>query len=156
MDVVNAAVDGINGDFEASSDPVQLSFCMPNAPQTRIQLHLTLHRSSIVLFLTSTTSESGNGPTNLGSFVYALPNLSSPSAQPLSTPLYPHPPTLDFATRLSKVLARRTRKPTYVGNSISFASAGMGGTVEEEIEGFKAVVEVVMREVTKEKENDVT
>jgi hypothetical protein len=34
-----------------------------------------------------------------------------------------------------------------VGSSISFASAGMGGTVEEEMEGFKKVVEVVMEEV---------
>jgi len=32
---------------------------------------------------------------------------------------------------------------------MSFASAGMGGTVEEEIEGFKNVVEVVMGEVQK-------
>jgi hypothetical protein len=37
----------------------------------------------------------------------------------------------------------------YVGNSMSFASAGMGGTVEEEIEGFKKVVAVVMGEVQK-------
>ena len=36
-----------------------------------------------------------------------------------------------------------------MGNSISFASAGMGGTVEEEMEGFKKVVEVVMEEVRK-------
>jgi len=36
-----------------------------------------------------------------------------------------------------------------VGNSISFASAGMGGTVEEEMEGFKKVAEVVMEEVRK-------
>jgi hypothetical protein len=32
---------------------------------------------------------------------------------------------------------------------MSFASAGMGGTVEEEIEGFKKVVEVVMNEIHK-------
>ena len=32
---------------------------------------------------------------------------------------------------------------------MSFSSAGMGGTVEEEMEGFKAVVEVVMAEVDK-------
>ena len=32
---------------------------------------------------------------------------------------------------------------------MSFASAGMGGTIEEEIEGFKRVVEVVMGEVQK-------
>lgn len=30
-----------------------------------------------------------------------------------------------------------------------FTSAGMGGTVEEEIEGFKKVVEVVLAEVKK-------
>jgi len=42
-------------------------------------------------------------------------------------------------------------KPVYVGNSISFASAGMGGTVEEEMEGFRRVVEVVMGLLDKEK-----
>lgn len=31
-----------------------------------------------------------------------------------------------------------------MGNSISFASAGLGGTVEEEMEGFRKVVEVIM------------
>jgi hypothetical protein len=61
----------------------------------------------------------------------------------LSTPLFTHGGTLDFTTRLSKLLARKTGKPVYVGNSISFASAGMGGTVEEEMEGFRRVVEVV-------------
>lgn len=34
-----------------------------------------------------------------------------------------------------------------MGNSISFASAGMGGTVEEEMEGFRKVVEIVVGEV---------
>jgi hypothetical protein len=47
------------------------------------------------------------------------------------------------------LLARKTAKPVYVGNSISFASAGLGGTVEEEMEGFKKVVEVIMDEVRK-------
>jgi hypothetical protein len=64
-------------------------------------------------------------------------------AETLSTPLFTHGGTLDFTTRLSKLLARKTGKPVYVGNSISFASAGMGGTVEEEMEGFRRVVEVV-------------
>ena len=36
-----------------------------------------------------------------------------------------------------------------MGNSISFASTGAGGTVEEEMEGFKKVVQVVMEEVNK-------
>ena len=65
-------------------------------------------------------------------------------SQPLSTPLFTHGSTLDFTTRLSKLLARKTNKPVYVGNSASFASAGMGGTVEEEMEGFRRIVEVTM------------
>lgn len=51
------------------------------------------------------------------------------------------------------LLARKTGKPVYVGNSISFASAGMGGTVEEELEGFKKVVEIVVGEVQKSKKD---
>lgn len=31
----------------------------------------------------------------------------------------------------------------YVTNSISFANAGMGGTVEEEMEAFKNIAQVV-------------
>lgn len=50
---------------------------------------------------------------------------------------------------MAKLLARRTKRPVYVGNSISFESAGMGGTVEEEMEGFRRVVDVVMEEVNK-------
>ena len=34
--------------------------------------------------------------------------------------------------------------PVYVTNSISFANAGMGGTVEEEMEAFKNIVEVTL------------
>ena len=69
--------------------------------------------------------------------------------QTLSTPLYTYESSVEFTTRLAKLLARKTAKPVYVGNSISFASAGMGGTVEEEIEGFKKVIEVVIDEVRK-------
>jgi hypothetical protein len=52
---------------------------------------------------------------------------------------------------MAKVLTRRLKKPVYVGNSISFATAGLGGTAEEEMEGFKRVVEVVVGLVNKEK-----
>lgn len=69
------------------------------------------------------------------------------AGQPLSTPLYTYESSIEFTTRLARLLARKTGKGVYVGNSISFASAGMGGTVEEEMEGFKKVVEVVMSEV---------
>lgn len=53
-------------------------------------------------------------------------------------------PTLEFTSRLAKLLAKKTQLPVYVGNSVSFATAGMGGTVEEEMMAFRNVVEVVM------------
>ena len=68
-------------------------------------------------------------------------------SQPLSTPLYTLPSSLDFATRLAKVLARKTGKAVHVGSSVTFAGAAQGGSVEEEMDGFKAVVENVLREV---------
>lgn len=37
--------------------------------------------------------------------------------------------------------------PVYVGNSISFASAGSGGSVEEEMEGFRICVDAVIEHV---------
>jgi len=45
------------------------------------------------------------------------------------------------------VLAKKTGRPVYVGNSISFAGAGRGGDVEEEMEGFRKVVETVVAAV---------
>jgi hypothetical protein len=71
------------------------------------------------------------------------------TGQTLSTPLYTYESSVEFTTRLAKLLARKTARPVYVGNSISFEGAGMGGTVEEEMEGFKRVVEVVVDEVSK-------
>jgi hypothetical protein len=37
--------------------------------------------------------------------------------------------------------------PVYVTNSISFANAGMGGTVEEEMEAFRAIVQIVLQKL---------
>jgi hypothetical protein len=73
----------------------------------------------------------------------------------LSTPLCVYESSVEFTTRLAKLLARRTGKPVYVGNSISFASAGMGGTVEEQMEGFKKVVEIVMEQVRQNEDNQI-
>ncbi|OAL44383.1 hypothetical protein IQ07DRAFT_605148 [Pyrenochaeta sp. DS3sAY3a] len=134
---------------EASHASHEVSFPLPRAPYTNIHLQLTNNGPNLILFLTTATPESASS-TPLGSFVYAMPNRAS-SSDTLSTPLYTHGGTLDFTTRLSKVLARKTGKPVYVGNSISFATAGMGGTVEEEMEGFRRVVEVVLGLLEKEK-----
>jgi hypothetical protein len=54
---------------------------------------------------------------------------------------------LEFTTRLAKLLARRTELPVYVTNSVSFRNAGMGGTVEEEMEAFKSIVEIVLAKI---------
>ncbi|KAF2194790.1 hypothetical protein K469DRAFT_734488 [Zopfia rhizophila CBS 207.26] len=135
------------------SKPIEVSFPLPGGPQTSIHLQLTNNRTSLLLFLTTTTVESSTTVAPLGSFVYAMPNRTSPS-NPFSTALYTQSATLDFTTRLAKVLARKAEKPVYVGNSISFASAGMGGTVEEEMEGFRRCVEVVMDVLDREKRVD--
>ncbi|KAL1641799.1 hypothetical protein SLS58_005839 [Diplodia intermedia] len=130
--------------------PAQLSFPLPRAPNARVNLHLTVYPTSLLLFVTTTSPEHDAGvAAPVGSFVYAMPNRTNPTAQPLSTALYPQTPTLDLATRLAKILARRTGRPTYVGNSTSFSSAGGGGNVEEEMEGLARVVEVVVEEVKK-------
>lgn len=69
------------------------------------------------------------------------------SSQPLATNLFPHEPTLEFTTRMARLLARRTELPVYATNSISFVNAGMGGTVEEEMEAFKNIVEIVLANI---------
>ncbi|KAF2714870.1 hypothetical protein K504DRAFT_395629 [Pleomassaria siparia CBS 279.74] len=135
---------------ETPSEPIAVSFPLPRAPQTKIHVQLTNNGTSLLLFLTTTTPDPSTSAP-LGSFVYAMPNKYSPS-NTLSTPLYSHSSTVDFATRLAKVLARKVGKPVYVGNSISFASAGMGGTVDEEMEGFRRCVEVVVALLDKEKD----
>jgi hypothetical protein len=71
------------------------------------------------------------------------------SSQTFSTPLYTNESTIEFTTRLAKLFACKTGKPIYVGNSISFATTGLGGTVEEEMEVLKMVVELVTDELRK-------
>lgn len=65
-------------------------------------------------------------------------------AEALSTSLYHETASIDFATRLAKVLARKTGKGIYVGNSASFVGTVNGGTVEEEVNAFRNVVHLVM------------
>ncbi|KAF2203095.1 hypothetical protein GQ43DRAFT_447677 [Delitschia confertaspora ATCC 74209] len=142
----------LNGN--SSSKPFELAFPMPRAPTTHIHIQLTNSATSLLLFLTSSTTDSSGESAPMGSLVYAMPNSSTPT-QPLSTTLYTQSYTLDFTTRLAKLLARKLAKPVYVGNSISFASAGMGGTVEEEMEGFRRVVEVVLG-VVKKRDQEVS
>lgn len=133
-------------DVDAVHSPIELSFPLPKSLGTLIHLHLTISTTSILLFLTTTEGGDRSTPASLGSFVCALPDRSNPGLT-ISTPLYIHEPSLEFTTRLARLLAHKSKRPVYVGNSISFATAGMGGTVEEEMEGFRKVVEIVMGEI---------
>jgi len=144
--------------------PIQLSLPLPRSLDTRIYLQLTIRAKSITLFVTTASSEEAGAPTPLGSFVYAIPDVCSklmtpcPSSsthqlntfqrynpsQPLSTPLNTVEPTIEFTTRLAKLVAKKSQLPTYVANSVSFMGAGLGGSVEEELEAFKQVAGLVL------------
>lgn len=57
--------------------PIELSFPLPHAPTTRVHLHLTEQASSLIVFLTTVSTEGpGSGLSSLGSFVYAMPDVS--------------------------------------------------------------------------------
>lgn len=126
-----------------ATDTVELSVPLPRSLDTRIYLRLSTKAKSVLLNLTTASQDELATPTSMGSFVYALPNRLNP-VQPLSTTLYSSESSVEFTTRLAKLLARRTQLPVYVSNSMSFADAGMGGTVEEEMEAFKTIVQIVL------------
>ncbi|KAI0456778.1 hypothetical protein F5B21DRAFT_125022 [Xylaria acuta] len=127
----------------ATSEPIQVSFPLPRGMDTKIHMRLTIQSRAILLFVTTVAAEDSDKPAPMGSFVYALPDKYNPS-QPLSTTLYSAEATLEFTTRLARILAKKTNMPVYVGNSVSLASTGLGGTMEEEMEAFKQVVAVAL------------
>lgn len=55
---------------------VELSFPLPCGPETKIHIQLTINTTSILLFLTTVYAGEQNATTSLGSFVYALPDVS--------------------------------------------------------------------------------
>jgi len=90
-----------------------------------------------------TTTELGDSEGSLppmGSFVYAMPDLRN-DRNVISTPLSTSGSSIDYATRLAKILARKLRQPVYVGCSMNFA----GTTADEEMEGFTTVVDQIMQ-----------
>ncbi|KAH9909878.1 hypothetical protein F4778DRAFT_22661 [Xylariomycetidae sp. FL2044] len=127
----------------ATDEPVQLSFPLPRSLDTKVHMRLTVKAKAILLFLTTVAPDEAGKPAPMGSFVYSLPDRYNAN-QPLSTTIYSVEATLEFTTRLAKILAKKTQMPVYVGNSISFANTGLGGTMEEEMEAFRKVAEVVL------------
>lgn len=56
--------------------PIQLSLPLPRSMDTRIYIQLIAKSKAVVLFLTTASAEEATSPTPLGSFVYALPDVS--------------------------------------------------------------------------------
>ncbi|KAK6540159.1 hypothetical protein TWF694_008979 [Orbilia ellipsospora] len=91
------------------------------------------------------------GRVGVGSFVYAMPSLIN-KKETICTPLIPDMATLETTERIARILARRLQVPVYLGNSMSFAAMGGGGSVEEEMGVVKDVVEVVVGAFGKSRE----
>jgi hypothetical protein len=139
----------------------QFSFPLPNAPQSCVFLHVTVYSKTLMIFL-SASSEGAAAPSNLGSFVYAMPNVSpnpthpfplkltaspkmrEPGAMPLCTPLFEELPTMDFAARLAKAVAKRAGKPTYVASSVDLTNVGKTHDAADDVAAFKAVIDGIM------------
>lgn len=132
----------------------QLAFTLPTSADTKIHMHLTIHSHSVVLFVTN----SGLGTStaaSCASLVYAIPNVREqhavivlirvtdnkqqrdPSAQPLATSLYMRAGSVDFMTRLARILAKKMRKPVYVGGDVRFWAQ------EDESEALRGVLDTV-------------
>ncbi|KAI1818105.1 hypothetical protein GGS20DRAFT_529771 [Poronia punctata] len=126
-----------------NNEAIQVSFPLPRSRDTKIHMRLTVQSKAIALFLTTVSSEDSSHPASMGAFVYSIPDKYDPN-QPLSTTIYSAESRLEFATRIAKILAKKTNMPVYVGNSISLANTGLGGTVEEELEAFKQVVAIAL------------
>ncbi|KAH7362902.1 hypothetical protein B0T11DRAFT_88817 [Plectosphaerella cucumerina] len=129
------------------NEPMQVSLPLPRSIDTKVFIHLTVRAKAITLFLTTANQDDPSTPAPLGSFVYALPDRFNP-AQPISTTLFANEATVEFTTRIAKLLARKSNMPVYVGNSCSFANCPEGGTVEEEMDVFQRVAAVVSERLT--------
>lgn len=103
-----------------------------------------------MLHLTATTIDSASTSSPLGSFVYAMPDRIDPK-NAISTALSTTPETIEYATRLARILARRLKGPVYVGCSVVVE----GWTVEEEMEGLGVVVGKVVEAAERERDREL-
>lgn len=62
--------------LETPEIPIELSFPLPKAPETLIHIHLTINSTSLLLFLTTSVGGDASTPASLGTFIYALPDVS--------------------------------------------------------------------------------
>jgi len=76
----DARVPPMTNGTHDTNKPIELSIGLPHSPGTRIYLHLTILATHLVLFVTNANVDAGQTPTALGSFVYAMPDVSPPSS----------------------------------------------------------------------------
>jgi hypothetical protein len=60
-----------------ATDTIELSVPLPRSLDTRIYLRLSTKAKSIVLFTTTASQDELAAPVSMGSFIYALPNVST-------------------------------------------------------------------------------
>lgn len=59
-----------------TNTPVELAFDVPGSADLRINLHVSILATTVLLFLSSSSAESGPTAVPMGSFVYAMPDVS--------------------------------------------------------------------------------
>ncbi|KAL4940377.1 hypothetical protein BDV06DRAFT_20807 [Aspergillus oleicola] len=127
----------------------ELSFPLPKALHTTAHIHLTVLDTCTMIFLaTSTPGDSSGSVKPMGSFIYAMPDRTSPRST-ISTTLYTAASTEEYATRIAKILARRMGVPVYLGCSIDPVALGL--LPEEEMEGLTGIVDKVMKKWDEQK-----
>ncbi|KAJ5333022.1 hypothetical protein MYU51_005255 [Penicillium brevicompactum] len=122
--------------------PTEVSFTLPKAFHTTAHVHLNfLGHCAMVFLATSSPADSGGSIKPMGSFVYAMPDRTSSKAT-IATTLYTSAPSIEYTTRIAKILARRFSIPVYVGCSIDPHALGL--EVAEEMEGLTKTINVIM------------
>lgn len=139
--------------------PQEYTLPIPNSPDRAVVNLLITNNSHSLLVNVMTSREDQRANSTraaLGSFVYAMPDLGTASMsmgpretvaraqQPLTTAMYVRQHTLDFTTRLARILAARLRKPVFAGEDVDLSCLGRGGDVAEEMELFRKIVESVV------------
>ncbi len=143
-------------DDSGDTQTVTFSTPLPHSLDAQIHVRLTTRAKCLMLFVTTTGVDEGDTLAPLGSFVYAMPDVR-PSlrcvlyghqtdsvqrfkpSEPLCTNIYVDESSLEFAGRLARLVVKRTQQPVYVSCSLSLDRMGLGGTVEEVLEAFRAV-----------------
>ncbi|KAJ5625131.1 hypothetical protein N7510_001440 [Penicillium lagena] len=124
--------------------PLETSFALPRSLHTTAHLHLTFLDTCSMVFVTTTTpGDSTASAKPMGSFVYAMPDRTSPTST-ISTTLYTSPSSIEYTARIAKIITRRINRPVYVGCSID--ANGLGLTIEEEMAGLKKIIDSIMEQ----------